>query len=88
MTKIERIGNIGIRILLYLLEKGNKGANVSELISKLKIGKQTFYYRTNVLEIFGLIKKRKSGVERIYFLTDKGEKVAEHLKAVEDLLSQ
>ena len=77
MYKIEEIGNIGIRILLYLLK--HESANVTELIELLHIGRQTIYYRLKVLRIFGLLATRQIGVEKRFYLTEKGKKVAQHI---------
>jgi len=90
MTVIEDIGYIGVKILLYLKTKKDimkkNEANISELIQTLKIGRQTIYIRLKFMEkLYNFITIERRGLEKIVSLTEKGEKVAEHLVEIEKI---
>jgi predicted transcriptional regulator len=82
---IEKLRSSGIKILLYLLkvEKANKNT----IRIQAGMGVESVSSALFTLYKLGLIKDEKGkGTETIYSLTEKGKKLAEHLKAAQELL--
>ena len=82
-----------ISILLYLLK--NEKANVKKLSANLDVANETVYRAIGLLEKDGLIDEKeewgKSGrgwKRKNYYLTDKGKKVAEKLREIEEIIER
>ncbi|MEM4406208.1 MAG: winged helix-turn-helix domain-containing protein [Candidatus Methanomethylicaceae archaeon] len=83
---VERLGRAGIKALLFLYKYGRN--NAYQIIQKA--GMSTGATKGVLLQLvnMGLVKQEEGrGIEILYSLTEKGKKVAEHLNAVEELLS-
>jgi DNA-binding MarR family transcriptional regulator len=82
---IEKLRSSGIKILLYLLKVGK--ANKNTIRIEAGMGVESVSGALFTLYKLGLIKDEPGkGTETIYSLTEKGKRLAEHLKAAQDLL--
>lgn len=82
---IEKLRSSGIKILLYLLKVGKANKNVIRI--EAGMGVESVSSSLFTLYKLGLVKDEPGkGTETLYLLTEKGKKVAEYLKAAQDLL--
>ncbi|MGF3498656.1 MAG: hypothetical protein ACQXXL_03410 [Candidatus Methanosuratincola sp.] len=82
---IEELGESGMKMLMML----NKGpAKLSDFKIELGMGSEAIYRCLVILLKHNIIKEEEDvkGNKRIFSLTEKGKKVAEYLKAAQDLL--
>lgn len=82
----EDIGIAGLKVLLALYENGGEAGFIT-LAYKAHIGKLTWVAAREKLAKYGLVEVVTQGQRRWLRLTRKGWEVAEHLKAIEDLIT-
>ncbi len=83
---IEEIGTSGIKMMLYLLKKGE--SNKNQIRINASMGVEGVLNAINDLGKRCLIVDRKGkGTEVLYSLTPKGKKVAEYIAEAERVLS-
>lgn len=84
---LEKIGQAGIKAIIYLFRNGE--SNAYQMTIKGSMGTGTTRPVLLQLHVMGMVDDKPGrGNENIYFLTDKGRKVAEHLDAAEKILSE
>jgi predicted transcriptional regulator len=82
---IEKLGQSGIKMLLFLLKKGESNKNSIRINAEM--GVEGVLKAINELGKRGLITDREGkGTETLYSLTSKGKEIAELLKKADDLL--
>lgn len=82
---IEKLGQSGIKMLLYLLKNGESNKNTIRINAEM--GVEGVLKAVNELGKRGLIADREGrGTEVLYSLTEKGKAVAGHLDAAEKIL--
>ena len=84
---LEKIGQSGIKFLLFLLKYGD--SNKNQIRIKAFMGVESVINTALKLYKVGLIiDKPGRGTETLYSLTDKGRRVADLLKQADDILSE
>jgi len=96
MTNIEYFDNqIGlINLILYIHKRGK--TNISGIRNKTNINMNTAYKCLDIMDNLGLIEVKVEYPTEIqrgfksknYYLTDKGKKVAERLKDIEEIIME
>lgn len=85
VTELSDIGKAGIKALLYLLRNGE--SNAYQMTKKAGMGTGNTTAVLRGLHILELVDEKEGrGNENVYFLTEKGKAVAEHLDAAEKIL--
>lgn len=84
---IERIGESGIKIILFLLKKSY--AKISDFKNEIGMGVEAIYRSIAILLSMNLIyEKEMKGNIRVFELTEKGKAIAECLKKAEEILTK
>ena len=81
----EELGVAGLKVLLALYENGGE-ANFITVAYTAHIGRETWYVVRDKLAKYGLAEVVEEGQRRWLRLTERGRRVAEYLKAIEDLI--
>ncbi|MEM2102349.1 MAG: winged helix-turn-helix transcriptional regulator [Candidatus Bathyarchaeia archaeon] len=77
-----------LRILLYLHKKGQ--TKLTTIIQDMPLGQKAVYTALNTLKQLTLLKEetaKEFPFTRKFRLTQKGEKIAEHIAQIENILS-
>ena len=85
---LEKLGEHGIIILMYLYNKKDKRAFIREIKDKFKMGSTTVYRTLTYLIFFGLVKEVYSERRKYLVLTEKGERVAKKIAEIEKILAE
>jgi len=84
---IDDIGVAGMKALVYLLKNGE--CNKRKMVIGASMGTSSTKGVLLQLKILGLLDDKEGrGQETIYYLTEKGKKIAEHLDMIEKVLSE
>jgi predicted transcriptional regulator len=84
---IEKIGTAGMKAIVHLSKFGE--SNRRQIILKSSMGtSSTKGVLLQLCRIGLLADKEGRGNETIYFLTEKGKRVAEHINMIEEILSE
>ncbi|RLG40324.1 MAG: conjugal transfer protein [Thermoproteota archaeon] len=88
MTELDALEQTALpRILVYLLKKGK--ASRTDLKNNIDASQQAIYNSLPILKRYGLIEEISETVfprRKLITLTDKGQRVAEHLVEIEKIL--
>ena len=83
----ENLGIAGLKIVLALYELGGEAGFIA-IAYHGHIGKKTWQVARDKLAKYGLVEVVEQGQRRWLRLTERGRRVAEHLRSIEDLISQ
>ena len=86
---VERLGTLGIRILLTLYSSKSPGRKyIRELVRDAGTSRSAIYYALKALEEYGLIIYEKMYGRKFAVLTPLGWKVAERLNEANEILER